>query len=231
MKKISPLLFFILSGRVWGAELPDITEEGMTLWQLIENGGWVMIVLGVLSVLSLALILFFFATVRHSAFVPSSQLMEVKKAVESKDVEKVKMLCKDRKNFLEKVVYTGASNHREPVQVFRLKMEDEARRFIELHWQRIGFLSDIAVISPMLGLLGTVLGMIKAFNAIAFRIGEVKPIFLAYGVSQAMVTTAAGLIVGIFSMVFYYYFRVRIQNIAVRSEMIIDSLADYFKKS
>jgi len=111
-----------------------------------------------------------------------------------------------------------------------VKMEDEARRFIELHWQRIGFLSDIAVISPMLGLLGTVLGMIKAFNAIAFKIGEVKPIFMAYGVSQAMVTTAAGLIVGIFSMVFYYFFRVRIQNIAVRSEMIIDSLADFFKK-
>ena len=186
---------------------------------------------GVFSVFAVTLTLFFLITVRSAAFIPSSQLLEIKKAVERKEIEKVKALCKSRKNFLEKVVYTGASNRKELPQVFRLKMEEEARRSIEIYWQKISFLSDIAVVSPMLGLLGTVLGMIKAFNAIAFKIGEVKPIFLAYGVSQAMVTTAAGLIVGIFSMVCYYYFRSKIQSIAIRSESIIDSIADYLQKN
>ena len=231
MKKAIFFCFLFFSSTAFAADVPEISEEGMTLWQLILNGGWVMVVLAFLSVFSVALTMFFIITIRSSGFIPSSQLLEIKKAVENKDIEKVKALCKNRKNFLERVVYTGASNRKEPVQVFRMKMEEEARRIIELQWQRISFLSDIGVISPMLGLLGTVLGMIKAFNAIAFKIGEVKPIFLAYGVSQAMVTTAAGLILGIFSMVFYYYFRSKIQTISIRAESIIDSIADYLKKN
>ena len=231
MKKAIFLSVLLGVSQAYAQEVPEVAEEGMTLWQLILNGGWVMIVLGMLSVFSIALTMFFVITIRGSVFIPSSQLLEIKKAVENKDFEKAKALCKSRKNFLEKVVYTGASNRKEPMQVFRTKMEEEARRAIEIQWQRISFLSDIAVISPMLGLLGTVLGMIKAFNAIAFKIGEVKPIFLAYGVSQAMVTTAAGLIVGIFSMVFFFYFRSKIQNIAIRAESIIDSIADYLKKN
>jgi biopolymer transport protein ExbB len=65
----------------------------------------------------------------------------------------------------------------------------------------------------LIGLLGTVIGMIRAFNAIAFQTAVVKPILLAGGVSQAMVTTAAGLIVAIPAMIFYAYFRGRVHDI------------------
>ncbi len=221
-------LFF--ASRAWAEEIPSVAEEGMTLWQLIQNGGWVMAALGLLSVLAVTLILYFFVTVRGAVFIPSSQLLEIKKALENKNSEKAKALCRERRNLLERVVYVGASYRGAPLQSFRIKMEEEGRRAIELFWQRISFLSDIAALAPMLGLLGTVLGMIRAFNAIAFKIGEVKPIFMAYGVSQAMVTTAAGLILGIFSMVFYFFFRSRIQTISIRAESIIDSIADQLEK-
>lgn len=230
MKTLFAMFSLFFASRAWAEDIPSVAEEGMTLWQLIQNGGWVMAALGLLSVFSVTLILYFFVTVRSAVFIPSSQLLEIKRALENKNSEKAKALCRERRNLLERVVYAGASYHGAPFQSFRIKMEEEGRRAIELFWQRISFLSDIAALAPMLGLLGTVLGMIRAFNAIAFKIGEVKPIFMAYGVSQAMVTTAAGLILGIFSMVFYFFFRSRIQTISIRAESIIDSIADQLEK-
>jgi len=68
-------------------------------------------------------------------------------------------------------------------------------------------LQDIAVISPMVGLLGTVFGMLRAFSSVALNEAAAKPVVLAQGVSQALITTAFGLIVGIPAMMFYAYFR------------------------
>jgi biopolymer transport protein ExbB len=99
-------------------------------------------------------------------------------------------------------------------------MEDEGRRRADNLWQRLSYLADIAAISPMVGLLGTVLGMIQAFNVIAFQTGAVKPILLASGISKAMVTTAAGLIIAIPAMIFHSFFKGRIQDVIARLENI-----------
>jgi biopolymer transport protein ExbB len=230
LKNILFLLFVFFPAGAWALDLQGVSEEGMTLRQLLEAGGWVMIFIGLASILAIALTMFFLFTVRTSCFLPSAQLLEIKGAIETRDIEKVKELCRERANLLERAVYAGAGKIKEGSQAVRLRMEDEARHVMETYWQRVTYLSDIAVIAPMLGFLGTVTGMIQAFNAIAFKIGEVKPIFLAYGVSQAMITTAAGLIVGIFSMAFYFFFRSRIQNISARAESILESLADYMDK-
>jgi biopolymer transport protein ExbB len=157
-------------------------------------------------------------------------LVDIRGALEKGEFEKVKTMCKDRDSFLTRVVYAGVFSRKEGPQVTRMKMEEEGRRMVELYWNRIGYLSDIGVIAPMLGFLGTVTGMIQSFNAIAFKIGEVKPIYMAYGVSQAMITTAAGLMLGIPAMMFYFFFRGRIQSIAMKAEPVIDSIADYLKK-
>jgi biopolymer transport protein ExbB len=68
---------------------------------------------------------------------------------------------------------------------------------------------DVAVVTPMVGLLGTVFGMMKAFNVVAFDLAKAKPMLLAAGVAEALITTAAGLLVGIPAMMFYAYFRGR----------------------
>ena len=91
-------------------------------------------------------------------------------------------------------------------------------------WQKLSYLADIAAIAPMVGLLGTVLGMIQAFNVIAFQTGAVKPVLLASGISKAMVTTATGLIVAIPAMIFYSFFRGRLQNVTARLENISTEL-------
>jgi biopolymer transport protein ExbB len=74
---------------------------------------------------------------------------------------------------------------------------------------QIQYLLDVAVIAPMIGLLGTVFGMIKAFQVVALDLAKAKPMLLAAGVAEALITTAAGLIIGIPAMIFYAYFRGR----------------------
>jgi biopolymer transport protein ExbB len=91
-------------------------------------------------------------------------------------------------------------------------MQSEGARLAASLAQRVGYLSNIATLSPMLGILGTVLGMIRAFNSIVLEPGMAKPIVLAAGVSMALVTTAAGLIVAIPVIGFYFYFRGRVQT-------------------
>ena len=93
-------------------------------------------------------------------------------------------------------------------------MENHTKKEIGGMWQNISYLADIATIAPLVGLLGTVLVMIQAFNVIAFQTAVVKPILLAGGVSKAMVTTAGGLIVAIPVMLFYAYFRGKVQDIS-----------------
>jgi biopolymer transport protein ExbB len=90
------------------------------------------------------------------------------------------------------------------------------------------YLFDLAVLSPMVGLLGTVFGMIHAFNAVALDLTKAKPMLLAAGVGEALIATAAGLIVGIPAMAFYAYFRNRaarvIAELEVSSGQVVNSL-------
>ena len=108
--------------------------------------------------------------------------------------------------------------------VIKEAMLDKGRRIVGDMTQKLSYLADVAVISPMVGLLGTVLGMIQAFNVIAFQTGAVKPILLAGGISKAMVTTATGLIIAIPAMIFYSYFRGKVQNITSQLENISTEL-------
>ena len=77
--------------------------------------------------------------------------------------------------------------------------------------QQIAYLADIGAIAPMLGLFGTVLGMIKSFSVVASDIAATRPMMLAEGVAEALVTTAAGLLIGIPAMAAYAFFRGRVQ--------------------
>ena len=86
-------------------------------------------------------------------------------------------------------------------------------------WLQLSYLWDISVLAPLLGILGTVLGMINVFKAVAFQIAVVKPVALAGGVAQALVTTAAGLLVAIPTMAAYFFLRGRLQRLVVALEV------------
>ena len=97
-------------------------------------------------------------------------------------------------------------------------MESEGERGATALWQKISYLNNIGVIAPLLGLLGTVMGMIGAFGAIAYNDTENRSLVMAYYVAQAMITTAAGLMLAIPAMLVYYYLRGRVVKIVAEVE-------------
>ncbi|MFC1576882.1 MotA/TolQ/ExbB proton channel family protein [Candidatus Omnitrophota bacterium] len=195
-------------------ESVEQAKEGMTLWEMIKTGGLVMVVLGVISVIMIAITIYNFLTLKVANLTPRDFSDElVQKLEEGKELA-VRGMCGPQKSIIANIVMAGLDKKHKGHALAREAMENCERREISDLWQNISYLADIAVVAPLIGLLGTVLGMIQAFNVIAFQAAVVKPILLAGGVSKAMVTTAGGLIVAIPAMLFYAYFRGKVQSIA-----------------
>ncbi len=206
----------------------DITEPaGMTLFELLSAGGWVMIVIAGLSVLALALAIYYGLTLTEKNLVPSDVVVQIRHYLRDGRYEDIARLCRRSKGMFSKVILAGIARGTTDPSSAASTMEAVGRREAETLMRRVRYLSDIATVTPMLGLLGTVLGMIKAFNFIAFDISVVKPVALAGAVAQALVSTAAGLIVAIPCMGFFFFFRGKLQSLIAQVEEIAVEVADH----
>jgi len=206
----------------------ESAETGMTLWQIMGSGGWVMIALAVMSLIMIALVVYLFLRLQPSQLIPvplSEKLID--QVRKGKDIAARKM-CADHENIVSEMIIAGLNQAEKGMRASREAVELSARKQVSGLWAILNYLSDIAAIAPMLGLLGTVIGMIEAFNTIAFQTAVVKPVLLAGGVSKAMVTTASGMIVAIIAMVFYSVFRFRLQNITHAVETFTSEILDAF---
>jgi biopolymer transport protein ExbB len=189
------------------------TQEGMTLWQMIKAGGFTMVILLALSIVAAAIVIYDFLHIKEKKLVPSEFADALIQKLERRDRIAVEEMCQKNDNIISRIVRSGLAKRSRGELFAKEAMENSARKEIGLLWQNISYLGDIASIAPLIGLLGTVLGMIQAFNVIAFQTAVVKPILLAGGVSKAMVTTAGGLIVAIPTLMFFAYFRGRVGQI------------------
>ena len=168
-------------------------------------------VLGVMSVATMALILYFFVVLRKGQVVPEPLRSELIEKIRAGDLADAARLSGFRRGPLTAILQT-ALNHMESVpdgdpMLLRDVVEAEGARQSEQIQGQTQYLMDIAVVAPMIGLLGTVFGMMIAFNAVSDQIAVVRPTALVAGVNKAMLTTAFGLVVGIPAMMFYAYFR------------------------
>jgi biopolymer transport protein ExbB len=143
----------------------------------------------------------------------------------------VRELCAGSENVISKVVLAAIDRVEKNPASAREAVELTAKNEVTKLWEALSYLSDIAVIAPLVGLLGTVLGMIDAFNAIAFQTAAVKPVLLAGGIAKAMVTTAAGLIIAIPASIFYSFFRSRVSKITATVEALASEITDILADS
>ena len=202
----------------------EAAEQGMTLWQIIKAGGEVMIVLAFMSIAAVGLIVYYFMTIKQEKLIPEGFQEEVLSLIEAGRYSEVEKMCDENDNLISDVASVGLTRVGREKIVVKEAIQNEGRRGVDDLRQKLSYLADIAVISPMVGLLGTVLGMIQAFNVIAFQTGAVKPILLAGGISKAMVTTATGLIIAIPAMIFYSFFKGRVQSVTSRLENLSTEL-------
>lgn len=202
--------------------IPDIDSEaaGMTMWQMITAGGGVMAILAVLSIAALSLVVFYFITLRKEKLLPQYFIDKVINLMEAGRVNEALTISETGDSMASRVFLAGISRASKGAVIIKEAIEDEGKREVDTLWRKLSYLADIAAIAPMVGLLGTVLGMMQAFNVIAFQAGAVKPVLLASGISKAMVTTAGGLIIAIPAMMFYAYFRGIVETISARLENV-----------
>lgn len=181
-----------------------------------------MMVLGLMSVVALAFVFYFFVTLRQGRILPPNLISDLRTSLMKGNMEAARRRVASDSSPAASIAavameYAGESKDPNPGLLKEL-IEGEGGRQAVLIQNQTQYLMDIAVISPMVGLLGTVIGMLGAFNAVASDIAQARPMMLAAGVSQALITTAAGLIVGIPAMMFYAYFRGRTNRIISHME-------------
>lgn len=205
------LVMIAVCGQVSASPVPP--GEGLTLWQIIKAGREVMVVLGLLSVATFALVIYYLLSLRRNVIIPAPFLRSLRQRLKQSDPEAVEQLCREGDHFGAEILRVGLERRGEGTSAVRQMIQSEGARRAAWLWQRISYLLDVGIIAPLVGLLRTVLGMIQAFSVVAAGVATVKPIWLAAGVSMALVTTAAGLIIGIFAMFFYALFRGRVQSL------------------
>lgn len=230
------IMVFLLATACWaqppvpglggGTPAPPTEPENRTLLETIKDGGVVMIAIGVLSIFALGLIINYFFTLQVSRLIPKDLLRRVYAYINDHNFQDAIALCESTGGFIPTVVAEGLKRRSKSHDAILQAMEATGKREADYLRQKIRYLYDVATLAPLLGLLGTVIGMIQAFNVVALDPGVVKPILLAEAVSKALVTTAAGLIIAIPSMAFYYYFRGRVQWMIGMLEDISEEFAD-----
>ena len=187
------------------------------MFEMVKSGGWLMVPIILCSMVSLAIIAERFWSLRIDKVLPKHLVATVWNSVKNNTFQTSDLELLSKQSALGKILSAGLVNRNQPRERIKESIEERGREVVHELERFQDILGTIASISPLLGLLGTVVGMIAVFATITTH-GVGDPGALAGGISQAMVTTAAGLSVAIVSLVFYRYFRRRIDTIVVEME-------------
>jgi biopolymer transport protein ExbB len=190
----------------------------VTMWKLVQSGGWAMIPLGLLSVITVMLVIVFMFTLRRGAIVSSRYMNTADTLLRKRDYLGLLAISNRHGETIARVVQRtldfATKNPSASYEVVREIAETEGSTQAASLQHRIIYLADIGVLAPMIGLFGTVLGIIRSFGVLASNTSQAsRPVLLAAGVSEALVATATGLILGIVAMGFYGLFRGRVQRL------------------
>lgn len=209
----------------------DATEYGISFREAWKYGGMTMYILSFLSVLGLAAMVYLLIVLRPSSVAPRALRLELADKLRIGDTQGARTACEGRPSPLSSVVLAGLdflrNSPRADRDLLKDAMESEGSRQAQRIEGSAQWLLDISVVAPMCGLLGTVLGMLKAFGSVAHDVAAAKPVILAQGVSQAIVTTIFGLIVAIPAMVCFAFMRRRAsRQISYLEAAVTDVMAD-----
>lgn len=202
----------------------DLAETEFTLLKVIENGGVILKVIMVLGFFTLILAIYLFFTVTPRREAPPKLLKQVANQIRAGELYEASKLCNGRHELMAKVLYSGLRVADQERYIIQEAMESEGERGATQLWQGISYMSNVGAIAPLLGLLGTVWGMIGAFSAIALDNSRVKGLTMALNVSEAMITTAAGLLLAIPALLMFYYLRGRVIKVVA----LVESQASEF---
>lgn len=211
------------------AEASDVKTK--TVLDNINDGGIVGYIIIGLSIGGVTLIIMYAMSMRRDVLVPPELLAHVDGLFEDQEYDTALEALETEPSFLSSVLAAGLLKIDRPYDDIEMAMEEAGDQEAATLHQKISYLSLIAAVSPMLGLLGTVKGMVVAFNKIAASKTSPKPAELAEGISEALMTTMMGLIVAIPMTVSYFLFKNRIDTATLEVSSIATELMERFDVS
>lgn len=187
------------------------------MFELIKAGGWVMLPIIASSIVAMAIILERFWTLRERRVVPADLVAQIWKLHRQGQLTPERIQAIRASSPLGRILAAGLLNRTHSREVMKEAIGEVGRQVVAEMERYLNTLGTIASISPLLGLLGTVIGMIKTFSVIT-SVGVGNPSALAGGIAEALITTAAGLTVAIPALIFYRYFTGKVDRLAMGME-------------
>lgn len=196
---------------------PAATET-LSVWALAVKGGIMMIPIALCSVAAIYIFFERLATISKANKNPDSFITQIKDLVQRGDINGARLLCTQFDTPIARMIEKGVARIGSPLKTIEASVENVAKLELFKLEKNLSILATIAGAAPMMGFLGTVMGMVTAFIAIAQEEGSVGPKLLANGMYVAMVTTVAGLVVGIIAYLGYNYLVTRVSKMVHKME-------------
>ncbi len=233
---LSPLTTFVVSSllpTLLLGQTEPVSETSLSLWGMIKQGGWAMYPLGLCSVALIFLAIHCYRETVRKRFIPEAAINSVARSLSGKNIQSALNQLNQAPSVLSRVMGMALSRVRESEpEGNRNKVEASLGEALEGEEnavsQWIVYLNVIAAVAPMIGLLGTVSGMIRAFQTIS-RSGMGRPELFAGNIGEALITTATGLVIGIPAMVCYFIMRNRLNNIMIATVQSANTLIDHLE--
>ena len=185
--------------------------------EFIKAGGWLMIPIILSSIIAMAIIFERFLSLRVGKVIPARDIQRAREMAASGQISEAGVNELRKSSVVGNVLATGLLSSTAPRHILKENLEEAGRHAVHKLERYMTGLGTIAAISPLMGLLGTVLGMITAFSKIT-QVGVGDPASVAGGISQALFTTAAGIAVAIVALIFHRFFKAKVDNYVVGME-------------
>jgi len=221
MKRLLPLLAGLASATPLLAQTPALPGPDLprhtSMLDAMLHAGPIIIPLFVLSIFSVMLVIVYFLTIRRGAVVSSGYMATADALLRKRDY--LGLLAVSNRHgeaiarVVQKVLEFTTKNPGADFQQVRDIAETEGTRVASHLNNRVIYLADIGMLAPLIGLLGTVIGIVKSFSALGADLGSARYMQLSKGVSEALINTAGGLAIGIPALIFYAFFRGRAQRL------------------
>lgn len=195
------------------------------MFEILLKGGWLMVPIVACSIIALAIFIERAWFLRAEKIAPSELMKQVSEWLQNEQLDNAKLLVISEQSYLGRIIAAGLNNAKHGRDSMKESIQEVASQVIHDMERYLNALGTIALITPLLGLLGTVIGMIKVFSEI-MQYGTGNAAILAGGISEALVTTAAGLLVAIPALIAHRHFLRKVDSLVVYMEQQAIKLVD-----
>ncbi|MEJ2595610.1 MAG: MotA/TolQ/ExbB proton channel family protein [bacterium] len=201
-------------------------EITLPILELVIKGGWIMAIIGILSIVAFYIFFERYFVIGRAARQDKNFMNNIRTFIHDGKLESARALCVTNNSPIGRMIDKGLARIGKPLNDINVAIENVGKLEVSRLEKNVAGLATIAGAAPMLGFLGTVIGMIRAFYDMSMAGNNINIELLSRGIYQAMITTVGGLIVGIIAYIFYNILVSRIQKVVYRLEITASEFMD-----